>query len=82
VRHQTFHPEAFEGLGCALADKRVVVVKSTQHFYAGFAPIAKSVRYVATAGAIAPEFDKIPYTRKTEPYWPRVDDPFTGSNRP
>jgi microcystin degradation protein MlrC len=82
VRHQTFHPEAFEGLGCKLADKRLVVVKSTQHFYAGFAPIAKSVRYVATAGAIAPEFDKIPYTRKTEPYWPRVDDPFSGSNRP
>jgi microcystin degradation protein MlrC len=53
-----------------------VVVKSTQHFYAGFAPIAKQVRYVTAPGAIGPDFANIPFTKRTIPYWPRVADPF------
>lgn len=76
IRSQVFQPDAFTGLGCTLADKKMVVVKSTQHFYAGFAPIASEVRYVATAGAIAPDFANIPFTRRTTPYWPRVPDPW------
>ena len=75
-RHQTFHPDAFTGLGCRLDDKRIVVVKSTQHFYAGFAPIAREVRYVAAPGAIGPDYAAIPYTKRHTPYWPRVADPF------
>ena len=82
IRQQTFAPDAFTGLGCRLDDKRVVVVKSTQHFYAAFAPIASAIRYVAAPGAIAPEFDKIPYTKRVTPYWPKVEDPFAGTNRP
>jgi microcystin degradation protein MlrC len=53
-----------------------VVVKSTQHFQAGFAPIAAEIRYVATAGAIAPDFAAIAYTKRDGRYWPRVEDPF------
>ncbi len=75
-RGQVFQPDAFTGLGCSLADKRIVVVKSTQHFYAAFAPIAQQVRYVAAPGAIAPDYAAIPFTKRTIPYWPRVADPF------
>jgi len=76
-RSQVFHQDAFTGLGCTLADKRLVVVKSTQHFYAGFAPLAAEVRYVATTdGAIGPDFATIAFTKRTLPFWPRVDDPF------
>jgi microcystin degradation protein MlrC len=75
-RGQVFHQDAFTGLGCTLTDKRIIVVKSTQHFYAGFAPIARDVRYVATAGAIAPDYAAIQFTKRTTPYWPRVADPF------
>jgi microcystin degradation protein MlrC len=82
IRQQTFAPDAFTGLGCTLDDKRLVVVKSTQHFYAAFAPVASAIRYVAAPGAIAPEYDKIPYTKRTTPYWPKVADPFTGTNLP
>jgi microcystin degradation protein MlrC len=81
IRQQTFTPDAFTGLGCTLDDKRLVVVKSTQHFHAGFAPVAGAIRYVAAPGAIAPEYDRIPYTKRVAPYWPKVDDPFTGSNQ-
>jgi microcystin degradation protein MlrC len=82
IRQQTFSPDAFTGLGCTLDDKRLVVVKSTQHFYAAFAPVASAIRYVAAPGAIAPEYDKIPYTKRTTPYWPKVQDPFAGTNLP
>ena len=76
TRTQVFQPDAFEGIGCTLADKKIVVVKSTQHFHAGFAPIARAVRYVAAPGAIGPDFAAIPFTRRTTPYWPRVENPW------
>jgi microcystin degradation protein MlrC len=80
-RGQVFHQDAFTGLGCTLADKHIVVVKSTQHFYAGFAPLAKAVRYVATNGAIAPDYAAIPFTKRTIPFWPRVENPFATNAR-
>lgn len=80
-RRQTFSPQAFTGLGIELSDKRLVVVKSTQHFHAAFAPIARDIRYVSAGGAIAPEFASIPYTKRTRPFWPRVADPFEGANQ-
>lgn len=76
VRTQVFHPDAFSAVGLDPAARKMVVVKSTQHFHAGFAPIAREILYVAAPGAIAPDFAAIPYTKLTKPYWPRVDDPW------
>lgn len=76
VRSQTFAPDAFTGLGLDLADKALVVVKSTEHFRAAFAPLAADILYVATPGAIRPDFAAIPYARRDGRYWPRVADPF------
>lgn len=74
-RSQVFHPDAFTGLGLDPTLFRLVVVKSTQHFQAGFAPIASHIHYVATPGAIAPDFAAIPYATRSPDYWPRVPDP-------
>ena len=54
---------------------RSLVVKSTNHFRAGFDPIATDTVYVDTPGAIRSDFANIPYQRFTAPYWPKVDDP-------
>jgi microcystin degradation protein MlrC len=75
IRSQVFSPDAFAGLGLDAISKRVVVVKSTQHFYAEFAPHASQVLYVSTPGAISPEFKSIAYTKKSQRYWPRVANP-------
>jgi microcystin degradation protein MlrC len=75
-RQQVFNPDMFEGLGCMLSDKRIVVVKSSQHFYAAFAPIAQAVRYCAVPGGMLCDFASIPLTRIATPWWPRVEDPF------
>jgi len=76
-RQQTFAPDAFTGLGLTLHDKALVVVKSSQHFQAAFAPIAREIRYVSGPGALNFDYAAIPYTKRIVPFWPRVADPFS-----
>ncbi len=76
ARTQVFHPDGFSQFGIDLTNQRVIVVKSSQHFYAGFAPLAKEIIYVATPGAINPNFANIDYTKREHPFWPNVADPF------
>jgi microcystin degradation protein MlrC len=52
-----------------------VVVKSSNHFRAGFEPIASDILYVGAPGALQPRFEDLPFTKLTKPYWPRVADP-------
>jgi len=75
-RSQAFHPEGMTKVGLDPTSRKIVLAKSTQHFHAGFAPIAKTVLYAAAPGTLAPDFAEIPYTKLTHPYWPRVADPF------
>lgn len=75
IRSQTFHPDAFTGMGIELSEKSVVVVKSTQHFHAGFSPIASDILYVRTQGAVRFEGPSSPYRRRDGNYWPLVDNP-------
>jgi microcystin degradation protein MlrC len=77
VRGQTFHPEAFEQLGIVLAERRYVCVKSSNHYQAGFNPIAAKVIPVATPGSITPDYANIPYTKRARDYWPAVPDPLS-----
>jgi len=79
VRSQVFGRDAFTGLGITLEDKRLVVVKSMQHFHAQFAPIAAQVLYVSTPGALRHDFESIPYTVRDLNYWPRKPDPHATS---
>ena len=75
-RCQVFSPDGFARLGIEPSRKRIVVVKSTNHFYAGFAPIAAEILYVSAPTAMPADFATIPYRKFTRPYWPRVLDPF------
>ena len=43
-----------------MAQKKVVVVKSMQHFHAAYAPIASEVVYVAAPGALVPDWSLLP----------------------
>lgn len=75
LRCQILGTDAFTVLGIDLSGARIVVVKSSQHFYADFAPIAKAVLYVSTPGAITPDFARIAYKARDLNYWPRVENP-------
>lgn len=76
IRTQVFAPDAFTGLGIDLTGKKIVAVKSSQHFQTGFAPIAAKVIRAATQGAIQMDFAALPYVKKLDlNFYPRVDDP-------
>jgi microcystin degradation protein MlrC len=75
IRSQVYGTDAFTSLGLTLDDKALVVVKSTQHFHAAFAPLASEVLYVSTPGAISQDFAAIPYRVRSLDHWPRVADP-------
>ena len=75
-RVQPFSPDVFTNFGIDVARKRMLVVKSSQHFFAGFAPIASKIIYMAAPGAVAPRFAEIPFKRVNLHKYPWVDDPF------
>lgn len=79
VRTQVFHPEGFSATGLDVASRHIIVVKSTQHFHAGFAPMAKTILYVSGQGAMGRDFATMPYSKITRPWWPKVSDPFPAS---
>lgn len=70
IRAQAMDTDLFTQLGCALETKRIVVVKSTQHFYASYARVAKKVLYAAARGTVTPDLSSLPYRRIKLPKWP------------
>jgi len=81
-RGQAYAPSIFSGVGIDPERKRILVVKSTQHFHAGFAPISKQVLYAGDLGALPGEMTAIPLRRAdTARLWPFVEDPFARSRR-
>ncbi|MGH8444264.1 MAG: M81 family metallopeptidase [Solimonas sp.] len=77
-RSQIFTPAAFTDLGIDLQGKRIIVVKSSQHFHAGYSPIASEVFYAGAPGSTAQTFAELPFRKRDLNYWPRVADPFAG----
>ena len=75
-RVQAFAPDVFSNFGIDPADKSILVVKSSQHFYAGFAPIASQIIYMAAPGAVSPRYTEIPFKRVDLHKYPWVEDPF------
>lgn len=69
-RTQTFSPEVFSNVGIDPAQKKILIVKSMQHFYAGFEPIAAKIMYVATPGALVPDVTLLPYEKARHTMWP------------
>jgi len=76
LRTQTFHPEGMAALGLDPTTPRIMVVKSIQHFHAGFAPIASEILYASSPGALSQDFARFAYTKRSGRYWPRDEDPF------
>ena len=75
-RAQTFNPAVFTALGIDLAAKKIVVVKSSNHFHAAFAPIAAGVIYVDCGGPYPPDPARIAYTKIRRPIAPLDPNPW------
>ncbi len=70
-RMQSLHPACFTAAGLEPSRMRALLVKSTQHFHAGFAPIAREVLYVSAPGSGSMDMKSLPLTRLTRSLWPR-----------
>jgi microcystin degradation protein MlrC len=75
LRQQALGAELFTGLGIDLKGLRGIVVKSSQHFHAAFAPLASEVLYVESPGLLDTDFAHLPYRQRSLNYWPRVEQP-------
>ena len=57
----------------------MLLVKSTNHFHAGFEPIAAEIIYVSAPSSYPSNPAVTNYTKLTRPVWPRVADPWKGA---
>jgi microcystin degradation protein MlrC len=80
-RTQIFGVDCITNLGIDVIQKSVIVVKSSQHFYASFAPIAAEVIYCVAPGTLMMDIARIPYQRVDKNKWPLVEDPFASQER-
>jgi len=69
-RTQALGLELFRNVGIEPTRKRLLVVKSTNHFMAAFGPIATKVLYVDSDGPLARDYRRVPYRRVQRPIWP------------
>ncbi|BBD96797.1 hypothetical protein SAMIE_1002980 [Sphingobium amiense] len=70
IRCQAFGPDLFTELGCDPAARRIVVVKSSQHFRDAYAPIAREIIDVDAPGVLARDITTLPFRKIVRPKWP------------
>jgi microcystin degradation protein MlrC len=69
-RTQALGLELFRNVGIEPTERKLLVVKSTNHFHAAFGPIAAKVLYVDSDGPIPRDYTRIAYDRVERPIWP------------
>ncbi len=72
-RTQTYSPDVFSNLGIDPAAKRLLVVKSTNHFYAAFSKLTPHILHVSARGCYPSDPKKTNYKNLRRPLWP-IDD--------
>ena len=76
IRSQVFGTDALTDMGITLADKRVVAVKSSEHFRTSFQKVTDQIITVATPGALQMDFAGLHYEKKRDlDFYPRCLDP-------
>ncbi len=69
-RTQALGLEIFTNVGIDPTQKKMILVKSTNHFMGAFGPIAAKVLYVESDAPLNRDYTKVPYTRVQRPIWP------------
>ncbi|MCJ8141266.1 M81 family metallopeptidase [Falsirhodobacter halotolerans] len=76
VRAQGFDPSLFTAMGVDPMAARILVIKSTNHFHAAFAPIAKDILYCSAGKPYPNDPATTPYRHVRRDIWPICPDPF------
>ncbi len=76
VRAQSYDPSLFSALGIDPLAQKILVIKSTNHFFAAFQPIASQIIYCAAGRPYPNDPATTPYRHVRPDIWPRMADPF------
>ncbi|MBP1853008.1 M81 family metallopeptidase [Rhizobium halophytocola] len=75
VRAQSFDPSLFSVMGIDPTAKKILVIKSTNHFYASFSKIAAEILYCSAGTPYPNDPATNPYLKAGKGIWPRVENP-------
>lgn len=74
-RTQTYEPDIFSNQGIDYKNKSYLLVKSTNHFHAGFVPVSSDIIYIAAPTCYPTNPATTLYRKASLKLWPRVADP-------
>ena len=70
TRAQAMGVDLFSNLGIDPTRRKILVVKSNQHFYASFSQIAAKVLYAESDGPLPSDYRKLAWRKIQRPIWP------------
>jgi microcystin degradation protein MlrC len=70
TRAQAMGTDLFSNFGIDPKQRKILVLKSNQHFHASFSKIAAQVIYAEGDGALPRDYRKLPWARIQRPIWP------------
>lgn len=76
VRAQNYDPSLFSALGIDPLAQKILVIKSTNHFYAAFSRIASDILYCSAGKPYPNDPATNPYRLVRTDIWPRMANPF------
>jgi microcystin degradation protein MlrC len=74
IRTQTLDDEVFKLHGIDVTRYKIVAIKSSNHFRAGFEPISHAIIRADTPGLVSADLSTFDYKRLQRPIWPLDDD--------
>ncbi|OHV78502.1 M81 family metallopeptidase [Ensifer sp. LCM 4579] len=75
TRAQGFDPSLFSVMGIDPRSKKILVIKSTNHFYASFSKIAAKILYCSAGSPYPNDPTRTPYRHAPRDIWPIASDP-------
>lgn len=78
TRAQSFDPSLFSVLGIDPKSRKILLIKSTNHFYDSFSKIASEIIYCAAGKPYPNTPATTPYRKARRTIWPMVENPWAG----
>jgi microcystin degradation protein MlrC len=75
TRAQSFDPSLFTAMGIEPASRKILLIKSTNHFYDSFSRIAAEIIYCSAGKPYPNTPATTPYRKARRDIWPMVADP-------
>ena len=76
TRAQSFDPSLFSAVGIDPTARKILLIKSTNHFYDSFSRIASEIVYCAAGKPYPNTPATTPYQKARRNIWPMVEDPW------